>query len=193
MLTPSLTRSAKKKMARFQLLSLLVLALAISHSSSQGVAPSPGSTKPAQLPLNAAAQAYLDAHNKARAEVGVPPLKWSVTLANATSLLVRYQRDKQGCNFANLSSGKYGGNQLWSSGSVVSPQEAVESWIAEKKFYNYANNSCPADHKCGVYTQIVWKKSLELGCAQASCAKDASTLTICFYNPPGNIVGEKPY
>ncbi|KAL1824364.1 hypothetical protein ACET3Z_011142 [Daucus carota] len=179
-------------MARLQLLSLLVLTLVISQSSSQGVAPAP-STAPAQPPLSAAAQAYLDAHNKARAEVGVQPLKWSAALANATSLLVRYQRDKQGCNFANLSSGKYGGNQLWSSGSVVSPQAAVESWVAEKKYYNYADNSCPADHKCGVYTQVVWKKSLELGCAQASCAKDTSTITICFYNPPGNIVGEKPY
>lgn len=174
------------------LLSLLILALAICHSSAQGVPPPASTGKPA-APLNAAAQAYLDAHNQARAEVGVQPLKWCGKLANATSLLVRYQRDKQACNFANLISGKYGWNQLWVSGSPVTPPQAVESWVAEKKYYNYANNSCPPDRRCGAYTQVVWKKSLELGCAQASCAKDSSSLTICFYNPPGNVIGEKPY
>ena len=164
---------------------LALISLAICHSSAQSVPP------PAAPPN--ATQEYLDVHNQARAEVGVAPLKWSQKLANATSLLVRYQRDKQNCSFANLTSGKYGGNQLWASGMAVPPRTAVEAWVAEKKFYNYANNSCETDHQCGVYTQVVWRKSLELGCAQATCAKDVASLTICFYNPPGNVVGEKPY
>ncbi|KAL0332249.1 UNVERIFIED_CONTAM: STS14 protein [Sesamum calycinum] len=124
---------------------------------------------------------------------GGAPLQWSQPLAKSASLLVRLQRDKHNCSFANLANSKYGGNQLWAGGFRVTPRAAVDTWVAEKKFYNYQDNSCAPDHRCGVYTQVVWKQSVELGCAQAGCAKDQSSLTICFYNPPGNIIGEKPY
>ncbi|KAF7828798.1 STS14 protein [Senna tora] len=147
----------------------------------------------AEVALPAAATEFLEAHNEARAAVGVEPLKWSQKLANATSLLVRYQRNNKGCNFANLTASNYGGNQLWSGGQTVTPRMAVEEWVKEKNYYNHTNNSCVPDHMCGVYTQVVWRKSLELGCAQASCAKDKTSLTLCFYNPPGNVVGESPY
>ncbi|KAK9285176.1 hypothetical protein L1049_024362 [Liquidambar formosana] len=176
---------------------LALVALAICHSSAHGAAPSespspnPGTTVPAAPPI--ATNDYLDAHNQARAAVGVDPLKWSEKLANSSSLLARYQRDKMGCKFADLSSGKYGANQLWASGTTVPPRMAVDTWVEEKKYYNHTDNSCVPDHKCGVYTQVVWNTSLELGCAQATCAKEKASLTICFYYPPGNVVGESPY
>ncbi|KAK9053195.1 hypothetical protein SSX86_029827 [Deinandra increscens subsp. villosa] len=138
-------------------------------------------------------QEYLDAHNKARADVGVGPLKWNFQLAKATSLLVRFQRDRENCRFANLTSGKYGGNQMWATGEVVTPRRVVENWVSEKLYYTHDNNSCAPDHRCGVYTQVVWRSSAELGCAMASCLPDQSTLAICFYNPPGNVIGESPY
>lgn len=169
------------KMDRFMLLLLAITIVAIGHGSAQVPAPSN------------ATQEYLDAHNQARSEVGVGPLKWSETLAKSASLMARYQRDRQNCTFANLTNSKYGGNQLWAGGLVVTPRMAVGTWVAEKKFYNYTDNTCALDHRCGVYTQVVWKNSLELGCAQAQCAKQQSSLTICFYNPPGNVVGERPY
>ncbi|PKI69509.1 hypothetical protein CRG98_010084 [Punica granatum] len=98
-----------------------------------------------------------------------------------------------GCQFANLTAGKYGGNQLLASGQAVAPRAAVEEWVKEKSFYNHADNSCAPNRQCGVYTQVVWRNSMELGCAQATCPKDQTSLTICFYNPPGNVVGERPY
>ncbi|XP_068303477.1 STS14 protein-like [Pyrus communis] len=166
---------------------LVLAALAIAISSVHVAA--------AQAPSsNPSAREYLQAHNQARAAVGVEPLKWSESLANATSRLVRYQRNNQACNFANLTSGsKYGANQLWASGQSVSPTMVVDTWVKEKDFYNHSGNSCVPNHRCGVYTQVVWRKSLELGCAQATCVKEQSSLSICFYNPPGNVVGERPY
>lgn len=162
------------------LLLLTLLALSTFHHLALGVSP---------------AEEFLEAHNQARAEVGVGPLSWSEKLANDTSLLVRYQRDKKGCEFADLNSGKYGGNQMWSSGKKVTPGEVVAAWVEEKKYYNHTDNSCVGDHQCGVYTQVVWRKSSELGCGQATCIKSGGgiTLTICFYNPPGNVIGESPY
>ncbi|XP_021274324.1 STS14 protein [Herrania umbratica] len=170
-----------------------VLVLAVCHNRAQGVVPaaSPGTTAPAVL-LPSAAREFLEAHNQARAAVGVGPLRWSEQLANATSRLARYQRNKMGCQFANLTDQKYGANQFWSGGAAVTPRMAVDTWVKEKSYYNYASNSCAPNHMCGVYTQVVWKNSSELGCAQATC-KEQITLTICFYNPPGNYIGEKPY
>ncbi|KAG6398472.1 hypothetical protein SASPL_139932 [Salvia splendens] len=158
-------------------IALTALLLLTWQCSSQTPSPTPAS------------QEYLAAHNQARSEVGVGPLKWSDALAKSA----RLQSYKQNCSFADLSKSRYGANQLWAGGLAVTPKAAVEAWVAEKKFYNYADNSCPPEHRCGVYTQVVWRKSTDLGCAQAACPKEQSTLTICFYNPPGNIVGEKPY
>ncbi|KAJ6678527.1 CAP (CYSTEINE-RICH SECRETORY PROTEINS ANTIGEN 5 AND PATHOGENESIS-RELATED 1 PROTEIN) SUPERFAMILY PROTEIN [Salix viminalis] len=176
---------------------LLVLVLALCHSSANGADPS-SSHNPTQVPttpppLPNVANEYLQSHNQARAAVGVGPLKWSEMLANSTSRLVRYQRNKMGCQFANLSTSKYGGNQLWSGGMAMTPRMAVDNWVREKNYYNHTDNSCAPNRSCGVYTQVVWRKSLELGCAQATCVKEQASLTVCFYDPPGNIVGESPY
>ncbi|KAF4380669.1 hypothetical protein F8388_017023 [Cannabis sativa] len=142
------------------------------------------SAEAAEAPLSSAAKEYLQAHNQARAAVGVEPLDWSETLANASSRVVRYQRNKMSCNFANLTNSRYGANQFWAGGGSSTPRMAVDKWVEEKKYYNHGNNTCAPNHTCGVYTQVVWRKSLHLGCAQATCTKDQTTIAICFYDPP---------
>ncbi|KAL4013043.1 hypothetical protein IC575_025195 [Cucumis melo] len=165
-------------------LSLLVLILIVQSSAA---------TPPPTAALSPAASEYLEAHNRARAEVGVEPLQWSQNLANLTDRLARFQRNQKGCGFAELSGSRYGGNQMWVSGRVLTPREAVEEWVKEKAFYNHTSNTCVGDHHCGVYTQVVWRKSKEVGCGQATCRKEGISLTICFYNPPGNVIGESPF
>lgn len=143
---------------------------------------------------NSAAREFLEGHNQARASVRVGPLKWSETLANATGRVVRYQRDKMGCRFAELNGIKFGANQFFGGGaSGWTPRMAVDLWVGEKQYYNYTANSCAAKQSCGSYTQVVWRNSSELGCSQANCVKEMATLILCFYNPPGNYVGERPY
>ncbi|MQM08578.1 hypothetical protein Taro_041440 [Colocasia esculenta] len=68
---------------------------------------------------------FLSEHNETRAAVGVAPLKWSPCLAGEASRLMRYQRDKKGCEFVDLSSSNYGANQAWSS-YVARSAEVVE-------------------------------------------------------------------
>ncbi|GMH06454.1 hypothetical protein Nepgr_008294 [Nepenthes gracilis] len=176
---------------------IYIALLALCQGSANGVLQMTSAgpnNEPTAAAQPSAAEEFLDVHNQARAEVGVGPLKWGESLANATTRLVRYQGVRNRCQFANLSSGgKYGANQLWASGMVVTARMAVEAWVAEKKYYNHTDNSCAANHRCGVYKQVVWRKSSELGCAQATCAKEGSSLTICFYYPPGNVIGESPY
>ncbi|KAK9108763.1 hypothetical protein Sjap_016823 [Stephania japonica] len=163
-------------------LSILLLLISISTSTSLG----PGDQS----------SSFLLPHNRARAAVGVAPLAWNATIATLADRLARYQRDNKGCQFAgrqSMPSIKYGMNQVWGSGGAVPPHYAVESWVAEGKYYNYGNNSCASGHNCGVYKQVVWRESHEVGCAQGVCAKQGAVLTICLYYPPGNYVGERPY
>ncbi|XP_057449459.1 STS14 protein-like [Lotus japonicus] len=143
--------------------------------------------------LSAEAKEFLDAHNWARAEVGVEPLEWSEALAKDAGLFARYQRDRLGCKLANFSHNKYGSNQDL-GGMGWTPSVAVQDWVNEKEFYSYRTNSCVApSFPCWHYTQVVWRKSKQVGCAQLTCVVDKLILTICFYDPPGNINGESPY
>ncbi|XP_045786328.1 STS14 protein-like [Trifolium pratense] len=162
---------------------LFLAALTTFHVSSNSAPP----------PLSTTATEFLQTHNEARASVGVEPLTWNEQLANITSELVLYQRDKMSCQLANLTALNNGANQFMERRTKYTPRMVVENWVTEKQFYNHSDNSCVPNHQCDSYTQVVWRKSVELGCAQASCSKQGPSLSICFYNPPGNYVGESPY
>ncbi|KAL6843606.1 hypothetical protein ACP4OV_026668 [Aristida adscensionis] len=142
-------------------------------------------------PAPAAGDEYLAPHNQARAAVGVAPLRWSAELAAAAARTVAQQQRQGGCAFADMAASPYGANQGWAS-YRARPAEAVASWVAEGRFYSHGNNTCAAGRQCGTYTQVVWRRSAELGCAQATCATGA-TLTLCLYNPHGNVQGQSPY
>ncbi|KAL6636966.1 hypothetical protein ACP70R_024538 [Stipagrostis hirtigluma subsp. patula] len=134
---------------------------------------------------------YLAPHNQARAAVGVAPLRWSAELASAAARTVAQQQRQSGCAFADMAGSPYGANQGWAS-YRARPAEVVASWVAQGRFYSHGNNTCAAGRQCGTYTQVVWRRTAEVGCAQATCAAGA-TLTLCLYNPHGNVQGQSPY
>ncbi|CAL9107365.1 unnamed protein product [Musa textilis] len=173
-----------------QLVLSCVLAVAILRCSGPVEAGRRGGLLARTAPT--AADQFLPGHNEARKAVLVGPLQWSANLSSSASVLVRHQKQNSGCEFADLESGTYGANQAWTS-YPVSPEEAVRSWVGERKYYSYENNSCAAGHECGTYTQVVWRKTAEVGCAQATCGKGGATLTLSLYRPHGNVQGQKPY
>lgn len=98
-------------------------------------------------------QDYLNAHNAARAQVGVAPLSWDTNLANYAQ---RYADSRIGdCNLV-LSGGPYGENLAKSTGDL-SGTAAVNLFVSEKADYNYNSNTCAAGKVCGHYTQVVWR------------------------------------
>ena len=133
-------------------------------------------------------QDFLDAHNQARAAVGVDPLAWDETVA---AYAQDYANQRRGDCALEHSSGPYGENIAWSSGDM-SGVEAVNMWVNEQADYDYSSNACASGKQCGHYTQIVWKNSVSLGCAKVSC-DNGQTFITCNYDPQGNIVGEWPY
>ncbi|KAJ1293743.1 hypothetical protein BS78_01G092300 [Paspalum vaginatum] len=140
---------------------------------------------------NATADEYLAPHNQARAAVGVAPLRWSAELASAAAKTVAQQQRQGGCAFADMGGSPYGANQGWAS-YRARPGEVVASWVEQGRYYSHANNTCAAGRQCGTYTQVVWRRTAEVGCAQATCGTGA-TLTLCLYNPHGNVQGQSPY
>ncbi|XP_057987124.1 G-type lectin S-receptor-like serine/threonine-protein kinase LECRK3 isoform X2 [Hevea brasiliensis] len=130
------------------------------------------------------AQDYLDAHNQARADVGVGPLIWDDKVA---AYAQNYANQRISDCVLLRSGGPYGENMAWGSGNL-SGTDAVKMWVDEKAYYNYSINSCGPDQQCGHYTQVVWHDSVRLGCAKVTC-ESGGTFIVCNYDPPGNIIG----
>ncbi|XP_043700258.1 pathogenesis-related leaf protein 6-like [Telopea speciosissima] len=135
-------------------------------------------------------QDFLAAHNAARADVGVGPMTWDDILASYAG---NYAQERaRDCNLVHSTALPASGENIaWSSGNM-SAAEAVELWVSEKEYYDYNNNSCIEGQLCRHYIQVVWSKSLRLGCGRAQC-NNGGTFFICNYYPHGNYIGERPY
>jgi pathogenesis-related protein 1 len=140
-----------------------------------------------QSPPTFSAHELLDAHNSARARVGSPPLAWSRTLAGdakrwADQLLATHV-------FAHQPDDPHGENLFMISGGSVTPAEVVQTWVAERGDYSPDTNTCAG--VCGHYTQVVWRTTREVGCGMAF--DGYREVWVCEYDPPGNVVGARPY
>jgi hypothetical protein len=190
---------------RFRALLALVL-VASSNAACGGGGASPGGgggsgTATDQEPPDQAGMTA--AHNAARAAVNpaaspaLPPLTWDPTVAAYA------QAYSEKCTWKH-SMGPYGENIYASFGMNPTPADVVTAWVSEVADYDYASNTCSpsgAIPECGHYTQVVWRDSLRLGCGMTKCTTGspfgANTepwlFWVCDYDPPGNIVGDKPY
>ncbi|XP_031495349.1 pathogenesis-related protein 1-like [Nymphaea colorata] len=163
-----------KCLSCFLLLALVDLALLLGLATN----PSHAQNSP---------QDFLDPHNAARAAVGVGPLAWDDTVASYAQAYA----DQRAADCALMhSGGQYGENIYWNSGDADAA-DAVSYWVSEEAYYDYNSNSCIGG-ECLHYTQVVWRDTMYLGCAKVTCDSGGTFIT-CNYDPPGNIIGERPY
>jgi len=137
----------------------------------------------------------LDLHNRVRREVGVGKLAWSEELASyaqdwATQLASR------GCVLEHRpTSGKwkriYGENLYMRTMDFASPGDAIASWADEKTDYRGGPITRNRKPLVGHYTQIVWRDTEAVGCGKVEC--EDYLIVVCNYDPPGNVVGRRPY
>lgn len=132
-------------------------------------------------------QDFLDAHNAARASVGVGPMIWDDTVA---AFALSYINGLTGSCMLVHSGGSYGENLAGGSADLAGTA-AVQMWVDERANYDYNSNSCVGG-ECLHYTQVVWSNSVRLGCAKATC-DNGGTIISCNYDPPGNYNDERPY
>ncbi len=129
-------------------------------------------------------------HNEWRAKVGVKPLTWSDTVAKSAQAWADELKTQYNCRLKHNPKRQYGENLGGGSGRLTSDL-IVGLWAAESTDYDYASNRCTTGKYCTHYTQMVWRKSTEMGCGEARC--DHATVWVCNYNPMGNYMGQKPY
>jgi pathogenesis-related protein 1 len=162
------------------------------------------------LPLAAASFAaepvpvepMLKAHNEVRSRHDLPSLTWSETLAKDAAEWADYLAKEESCRLLHSKDDTQGENLFWASAVTwsdgrkevqsVTPAQVVKSWASEEADYDYGRNRCRAGKACGHYTQIVWKRTTEMGCARSTCP-DLAQVWVCRYRPPGNWIGQRPY
>jgi hypothetical protein len=143
------------------------------------------------------AESFVGYHNKLRNGVGVESLEWSPAIAAyaqkwADRLAAKGDLEHRPINgeWARI----YGEN-LAIDRSIIA---CAEAWHSEVKDYPSVK-PIPSDFStftAGHYTQMVWRKTKRIGAGVAVVKAGrfkGMTLVVCNYDPPGNMVGDKPY
>ncbi|MGD0192982.1 MAG: CAP family protein [Rhizomicrobium sp.] len=135
----------------------------------------------------------LTAQNKYRAEVGLPPLQWSDTLAqSAQQWAEELAKENQMRHSGAVGRGE--NLAMWTTGKA-SLTQLVAMWGNEKKWFihtNFPNVSTSGDwHAVAHYTQLVWRNTTDVGCGIASGG--GNDYLVCQYSPQGNLETQQVY
>lgn len=157
------------------------------------------------------AVAILESHNKYRSDTALgktgsrpmakdmTELVWDAKLANEAKVWANQ------CIFEHDSENSEGENlyAVSSSRDNIDPINGIlrglESFYEENVNYNFSKGRCSSGEVCGHYTQMVWAKTLSVGCGYAECSNifpprfPYQMFFVCRYSPAGNWFGEKPY
>ena len=139
-------------------------------------------------------RAVLTEHNNYRAELHLPALTWSSTLAeDARTWGAKLAKSGKGQHDMSVR-GKEGENLWWGTAGAYTWENMVDFWGDEKQHFVYGPYPDCVDKKgsvVGHYTQMIWRTTTQVGCALVSNG-DLDFL-VCRYSAPGNMVGSKPY
>lgn len=129
-------------------------------------------------------------HNKVRADVGVGPLQWSPGLANYAQEWADHLAGST-CTMKHRTDGLYGENLFQGTVGAYTAPDGAKLWEGEKKDYPGGILTRANSQSVGHYTQMVWRSTRMLGCGEAQCG--TMLIVACNYDPPGNVLGRKPY
>ncbi|KAL1917800.1 uncharacterized protein VTP21DRAFT_3634 [Calcarisporiella thermophila] len=127
---------------------------------------------------NSLKDVVLNTHNNFRARHGSAALTWSDRAASFA------QNWANRCVFEHSRSG-FGENLALGHSSMGA---AINSWYNEVSQYRFDRPGFSA--ATGHFTQIVWKGTRQVGCAEANCR--GRKMYVCEYEPAGNVISRFP-
>ena len=141
-------------------------------------------------------QRILAAHNRERSGLGLIPLSWNSALARSARAWADHLAMTGRFEHAPENYAAPEGENLWAgTKDYFSPEAMVNAWIREKRFFRpgaFPDNSTTGRvEDVGHYTQLVWRATTEVGCAEAVSASE--DILVCRYAEAGNYRGEKPF
>jgi len=143
---------------------------------------------------NGMTQEILAAHNKYRAQVGVPALTWSSNLATHAQQWANHLASQGGRLVHSQGQGE--GENLWGgTAGAFGYTQMVDMWGGEKQYFRagtFPNVSSTGNWAAvGHYTQMIWRNTTQVGCATARGG--SNDVLVCRYSPAGNVMGQRVY
>jgi uncharacterized protein YkwD len=138
----------------------------------------------------------LAVHNRERQNLGLEPLNWNPALAQSAQRWADHLAATGRFEHAPENRSSPEGENLWAgSRGYYAPEAMVDAWIREKRFFRpglFPDNSTTGKvEDIGHYTQVVWRATKQVGCAQAASASE--DILVCRYAEAGNYRGEQPF
>lgn len=128
----------------------------------------------------------LDAHNRARAEVGVAPLTWDAALASKGVAWAQHMADLDFFDHRTPNQADEQMNNLFSSTDCLA---AVAAFVSEKPLLPEDRVVRQDGYKSyGHYSMMVWRATTRVG-----CGRGVDKNLVCYYETPGNTVGQAAY
>ena len=142
-----------------------------------------------EQPANPFAARLLDAHNAARADAGVPPLRWSAQQAAEAQAWADHLAELARMEHSDRWDRNGAGENLWmGTAGRYSAEFMVGAFVAEAQHFRdgvFPNVSRTGQWRdVGHYTQVIWRDTQEVGCAVARGERD--DFLVCRYFPAGN-------
>jgi len=120
----------------------------------------------------------LSIHNYFRSLHGVPDLRWDTEIEKTA------QEWADGCRIPQIHSGTPGVGENLARGFPTITAAIEAMYYNEEPKHDYANPQPGAG--TGHFTQIVWKDTKFLACANGNCPHLNGGYWVCQYGPPGN-------
>ena len=147
----------------------------------------------AAAPLAVTQAAILAAHNKLRAELGVPPLRWSDRLAQGAAQWARTVATRNQLQYSGQPGVGENIGVAW--GTQASLPQMLSIWAKEKMLFQpgvFPHVSRDGSETSVLhYTQMIWRNTTEVGCGTADNGN--TNFLVCWYAPEGNYIGQSPY
>lgn len=153
-------------------------------------------TTGAQPRLGGLDDRLLASHNRERALMGVPELRWNDELARGAQTWADHLSTTGRFEHSPNVPGKpLEGENIWGgTPGAFRPEDMIGLWLKEKTHFRPGtfplNSTTGRAEDVSHYTQLIWSRSGEVGCGISDIGREE--ILVCRYSEPGNVLGRDP-